>query len=85
MKTSKLLRKIGSEFLMGIVGILGTHIETKIGLGIFLLIPGIAIFFSKEVAHEDNPMVSYLIAILLIFTAILLFFTRYKELRKKIG
>lgn len=84
MKTGKFLKKMGSEFLLGIVGILGTHIETKIGLGIFLLIPGIAIFFSKEVAHEDNPTASYIIGTLLIFTAILLFFIRYKELRKKI-
>ncbi|KIC61408.1 hypothetical protein [Chryseobacterium taiwanense] len=83
MKTNKLLRKLGSEFLMGIAGILGTHIETKIGLGIFLLIPGIAIFFSKEVAHEDNPEASYIIGTFLIFIAILLFFIRYKELRKK--
>jgi hypothetical protein len=84
MKNIKLLRKLSAEFLMGIVGILGTHIETKIGLGIFLLIPGIAILFSEEITHEDNPTVFYIIGIVLIFLALLLFFARYKELKKKI-
>ncbi|MCE3074709.1 hypothetical protein [Chryseobacterium gwangjuense] len=83
MKTTKLLKKLSSEFLMGIAGILGTHIETKIGLGIFLIIPGIAIFFSKEIANENNPLVFYIIGGTLIFIAALLFFLRYKELMKE--
>jgi len=55
MKNIKLLKKIGSEIFFGILGLLGTHIETKIGLAIFLLIPGIAIFFSADIRSEEIP------------------------------
>jgi len=82
--TFKLLRKLSLEFLIGIAGILGTHIDSKIGLGIFLLIPGIAILFSEEISKEKNSPIHYTISVILIFAAVLLFILRYKELKKNI-
>lgn len=36
-QNKKIFKKIGAEFLMGIFGALGTHVETKVGLGVFFI------------------------------------------------
>ena len=81
MKNIKLLKKILYEVFLGIFGLLG-HIETRIGLAIFLLIPGIAIFLSNDIKSEENPWIFYLIASLLIISSFLLFISKIKDLKK---
>ena len=48
MKQKNIFNKILKEVGFGILGVLGTHIESKVGLSIFLLILSLAILFSPK-------------------------------------
>ena len=50
----KNFKKIFSEILIGIVGFFGTTIDSKIGLGIFLLFLGVASIFIETVNFEGE-------------------------------
>jgi len=47
-QNNNIFKKIEAEFLMGIFGALGTHVETKVGLGVFILIVGLGILLSPK-------------------------------------
>lgn len=81
MKKFNFYKKIASEIIFGIFQVLGSSLETKIGLAIFLLIPGVAIFF-LDVSKEENPWIFYVIGAILIIGATILFISEIKSLKK---
>ncbi|MCD0479366.1 hypothetical protein LPB90_12940 [Chryseobacterium sp. LC2016-29] len=80
-QNNKILKKIGAEFLMGIFGALGTHVETKVGLGVFLLIVGLGILLSPKTQDIDY-FSQCLVGVILIVMALILFIWRIKQLKK---
>ncbi|REC43016.1 hypothetical protein [Chryseobacterium sp. 5_R23647] len=82
LQNKNIFKKIGQEFLMGIFGALGTHVETKIGLGVFLLIVGLGILLSPKTQDLDY-FSQCLVGIILIVMALILFIWRIKQLKNK--
>ena len=81
-QNKNIFKKIGEEFLMGIFGALGTHVETKVGLGVFLLIVGLAILLSPR-AQDIDYFSQCLVGIILLVFALILFILRIRQLKKK--
>ncbi|MGE6395894.1 hypothetical protein [Chryseobacterium scophthalmum] len=81
-QNKKIFKKIGAEFLMGIFCALGTHVETKVGLGVFLLIVGLGILLSPKPQDVDY-FSQCLVGIILIVMALILFIWRIKQLKNK--
>lgn len=80
-QNKRILKKIGAEFLMGIFGALGTHVETKVGLGVFLLIVGLGVLLSPKTQDIDY-FSQCLVGAILIVMALVLFIWRIKQLKK---
>lgn len=82
MKNNNIFKKIGGEFLLGILEVLATSFETKIGFGVFSLILGLALLFAPK-GEEISIIIFNLIGFILIIIAFLLFRSRIKELKNK--
>ena len=67
---------------MGILGALGTHIETKVGLGVFILIVGLGVLLSPKTQDIDY-FSQCLVGIILIVMALILFIWRVRQLKNK--
>lgn len=80
MKNNNIFKKIGGEFLLGFVEVLATSFETKIGFGIFLLILGLSFVLAPK-GEELDPLVFNTIGSILIIFALLLFKSRFKEIK----
>lgn len=81
-KNKGLFKKISIEFLMGIIGIIGTSIESKIGLGLYLLILGLALLFGPK-AEELKTLTVYSIGAALTVLGIVLFIWKIRQLKKE--
>lgn len=82
LQNRNIFKKIGQEFLIGIFGALGTHVETKVGLGVFILIAGLGILLSPKTQDIDY-FSQCLVGIILIVMALILFIWRIKQLKNK--
>lgn len=82
MKNKNIFKKIGGEFLFGILETLGTNFESKIGFGIFLIIAGGAFLFSPKTQGADL-IIQYVVGSILIVFAIFLFIWRIEELNNE--
>lgn len=80
-QNNNIFKKIGAELLMGIFGALGTHVETKVGLGVFILIVGLGVLLSPKTQDIDY-FSQCLVGIILIVMALILFIWRIKQLKK---
>jgi len=77
-----IFKKIGGEFLFGILEVLVTYVETKIGFGIFLLITGLALVLSPK-SEEMNSLIMNSIGSILIIFSVLLFKSRIREIKNQ--
>ena len=82
MKNINIFKIIGGEFLLGILEVLATSFETKIGFGIFLLIIGLALILSPK-SEEMNSLIMNLIGSIIIIFSVLLFRSRIKEIKNQ--
>ncbi len=82
MKNNNIFKKIEGAFLLGILEVLATFFETKIGFGIFLLITGLALVLSPKY-EEMNSLIMILIGSILIIFSVLLFRSRIKEIKNQ--
>ena len=83
MKISNKERKkkiLIEEIIFGFLGIVGTTIESKIGLGIFLLIVGLAMNFIPMSGEETKPIFFFWIGSSLLLVAFYLIITRIREI-----
>ena len=79
----KNFKKIFSEILIGIVGFFGTTIDSKIGLGIFLLFLVVASIFIETVNFEEKEeFILRILGFVFLIFSFLLFYFRIKEIRK---
>lgn len=79
----KNFKQIFSEILIGIVGFFGTTIDSKIGLGIFLLFLGVASIFIETVYFEEKEeFILRILGFVFLIFSFLLFYFRIKEIRK---
>ncbi len=81
-KKSK-IKILAEEILIGFLGILGSTIDSKIGLSIFLLIIGISMLFIPISDGEEKPSFFYWIGFILIGSGFYLFYTKTKEIKGK--
>ena len=81
MKQKKTLKKISEELGLGLLGVLGTSIETKVGLAIFLLIVALGILCSPK-SEDINYTHQILVGFGILLTSIFLIILRIKELNK---
>lgn len=81
-KKSK-IKMLAEEILIGFLGILGSTIDSKIGLSIYLLIIGISMLFLPISDGAEKPSFFYWIGFLLIGFGIYLFYTKTKEIKGK--
>jgi len=79
LKKKNIFKKIGGEFLFGILETLGITFESKIGFGIFLIIAGGAFLFGPKTQGTDLT-IQYVVGSILIVSAIFLFIWRIEEL-----
>ena len=82
MKNNNIFKKIGGDILLGIVVVIGTSFETKIGCGLFLLIIGLALVLSPK-SEEINSVIMNLIGSILIIFSVLLFRSRIREIKNQ--
>ena len=82
MKNNNIFKKIGGEFLLGFVEVIATSVETKIGVGLFLLIIGLALVLSPK-SEEINSVIMNLIGSILIIFSVLLFRSRIREIKNQ--
>lgn len=82
MKNNNIFKKIEGAFLLGILEVLATSFETKIGFGIFLLITCLALVLSPKY-EEMNSLIMILIGSILIIFSVLLFRSRIKEIKNQ--
>jgi len=80
---NNLYKKVLIEFLYGCIGLLGTTINSRIGLSLFLLITGGAFLFAPMSDCEDRPLIFYILGPVLILTSSLLLFFKIKQLQKQ--
>ncbi len=79
----KNFKQIFSEILISIVGFFGTTIDSKIGLGIFLLFLGVASIFIETVNFEEKEeFILRILGFVFLIFSFLLFYFRIKEIRK---
>ena len=79
----KNFKQIFSEILIGIVGFFGTTIDSKIGLGIFLLFLGVTSIFIETVNFEEKEeFILRILGFVFLIFSFLLFYFRIKEIRK---
>ncbi len=81
MKHENIFKKILKDTGFGILGVLGTHIESKIGLAIFLLITSVGILFSPK-SEDLNYTNQLLLGFSFLIVSIILTIWRFKEIRK---
>lgn len=67
---------------MGIIGVTGTSLETKTGLGLYLLILGLALLFGPK-AEELKTLTVYSTGALLTAMGIVLFAWKIRQLKKE--
>jgi len=82
MKSKNIFKKVGVEFLLGVLQVLTTSFETKMGFGVFLLITGLALLLSPK-SEEMNSSIMNLIGSVLIIFSVLLFRSRIKEIKNQ--
>ncbi|MCS3532230.1 hypothetical protein [Chryseobacterium sp. JUb7] len=80
---NNLYKKLLTEFLCGFIGLLGTTVNTRIGLSLYLLIVGGAFLFAPMGGDENKPFIFYILGSVLILVSSLLLFFKIKQLQKE--
>lgn len=83
MEQKNIFIKLLKEAILGLIGVLGMHIETKLGIAVYLLILSLGILLSpksEDINYNNQLIIGFVI---LIFSSLLVIW-RIKELKKQV-